>query len=356
MFLMFGLVCILPCVFVGPWVLLRFRNSSRPALSDLARPVLSFQRHPRNGSRSSRALDVSAPHRTPDRGIPCILPDRYSLLHATAKPPQRLSTTDFTQRTKILQSKLFCISISLGVLWTTGGLIRLQSPRSPQYLPQLAGMILFHPASMIVIWLGWKTGLRLAEVLSACLIATLSFGIWNAIMLPGLPWDLVGRTLISNAVHWALFLGVGIAIARYLQWGTSIGIWSENRKARGAPNVAPARLSINKLFLLMVLAAGVTVAYKSLALQPSRVGFRNSPLHYFPLQLKPVISAILGGFLVSFHWLITIAILKLRSYRLAGLILLFPFVMFLRWFTGELYWDAPLGFSGFGCFGFGRSA
>ena len=173
----------------------------------------------------------------PDCGIPYSLPDRYSLLHATAKPPPQLSTTDFTQRTKILQSKLFCISISLGVLWATGGLIRLQSPLSPQVLLQLAGMILFHPASMIVIWLGWKTGLRLADVLSACLIATLSFGIWNAIMLPGLPWDLVGRTLISNAIHWALFLGVGIAIARYLQWGTSIGIWSENRKARGAPNV-----------------------------------------------------------------------------------------------------------------------
>lgn len=57
-------------------------------------------------------------------------------------------------------------------------------------------------------------------------------------------------------------------------------------------------------------------------------------------------SAIIGGFLVSFHWLITIAILKLRSFRLAGLILLFPFVMFLRWFTGALYWDAPLAFPG----------
>ena len=57
---MFGFVYILPWFFVGPCILLRSRNLSRPALSDLTRPVLSFQRHPYNGSRSSHVLDESS--------------------------------------------------------------------------------------------------------------------------------------------------------------------------------------------------------------------------------------------------------------------------------------------------------
>ena len=232
------------------------------------------------------------------------------------------------------------------MLWLTGGIVRLQSPLSPQYLPQLAAMTLFHPASMIVIWLGWKTGLRLADLVTAFLVATFSYGLWNGIMLPGLPWDLVGKTLMSNAIHWSLYLSVGFVVARYVQWGTSIGIWAESKKARGAPKVAPARLSINKLFLLMTIAAGAAVAYQSLALQPNRAFARTSQLDFFPVQLKPVISAIIGGSLVSLHWLTTILILKSRSFRLAGLILMFPCLMFLRWFPNALYWDAPLSFPG----------
>jgi len=236
--------------------------------------------------------------------------------------------------------------VTLCALWVTGGFIRLQSPLSPQYLPQLAAMTLFHPASMIVIWLGWKTGLGFADLVTAFLVATLSYGLWNAIMLPGLPRDLVGMTLMSNAIHWSLYLSVGFVVARYVQWGTSIGVWAGSKKARGVKNFAPARLSINKLFLSMAIAAGAAVAYKLLVLQPSRAFARTSQLDFFPVQLKPVISAIIGGLLVSLHWLTTILILKSRSFRLAGLILMFPCLIFLRWFPNTLYWDAPLSFPG----------
>ncbi len=222
----------------------------------------------------------------------------------------------------------------------------MQSPLNPQYLPQLAAMTLFHPASMIVIWLGWKTRIRIADLMTVFLVAVVSYGAWNAMMLPGLPWDLVGKTLISNAIHWILYLCVGVSVARYVQWGSSVGVWSESGKARGVTNPAPARLSISKLFLLMLIAACVAIAYKSLALQPTRTSVRTSQLDLFPVQLKPVISAIIGGSLISLLWLMAITILKLRSFRLAGLILMFPCLMFLRWFTGELYWDAPLASPG----------
>jgi hypothetical protein len=251
-----------------------------------------------------------------------------------------------TQRLNILQSKSLIILLSLCTLWALGGLIRLLSPLSPHVLPQLAGMTLFHPAAVIVIWMGWKTGLQLSNLLTALLVATFSFAVWNAIMLPGLTWDLVGKTIVSNAIHWLLFLSVGATTARYWQWGTSIGIWADNRKARGATKIPPAKLSIQKLFVLMAIAACIAVAYKSLVLQPSRVSVRTSQLSIFPIQLKPVTSAVLGGGLVSFYWLVTIAILKSGSFRLAGLVLWIPCLTFLRWFFNALYWDAPLSFPG----------
>ena len=234
-----------------------------------------------------------------------------------------------------------------------GGVIRLKSPLNPQYLSQLAGMTLFHPASMIVIWLGWKTGLRVVDLLSAAIVAILSFGVWNAIMLPGLRSDLLERTLVSNAIHWGLFLIVGVASARYVQWGATIGIWAEKKKARGVTQMAPARLSLRKLFLLTAIAAVFAVAYKSLVLQPSRVSVRTTWISFFPLQTKPIISAILGGALVPIHWLVIFAILKSQSFRLAGLILLIPCLMFLRWFIGAIYWDSPLAFPGSDTLDFG---
>jgi hypothetical protein len=251
--------------------------------------------------------------------------------------------SDFAQRRNIFQSKILCTLIGL---WIVGGLVRLQSPRSPEYLPQLAGMILFLPASVIAIWLGWKTKLKFVEIIMATLVALFTFVAWNSIMLPGLRGDLVGPTLVANALHWSIFFCFGIMTARYLQWGTSIGIWSEEEKARGAAKFAPAKLSIAKLLLLMGIAAVFAVAYKTLVGTWPRASFQSSVFEFFPIRLKSFVSAIVGGVLVPVHLLVTVGILKLRSFRLAGLILWLPCAIFLRWFSNEIYWDVPYGFSG----------
>ncbi|MCY2985504.1 MAG: hypothetical protein NTY15_17900 [Planctomycetota bacterium] len=235
---------------------------------------------------------------------------------------------------------------TLAVLWTVGGLVRLQSPRSPEYLPQLAGMILFLPAATTAIWLGWKTALTFVDVLTASLVALSSFLAWNGIMLPGLRADLVGKTLVANAIHWSIFFCVGMVTARYLQWGTSIGIWSESEKARGAAKFAPAKLSIRKLLLLMGIAAASSVAYKLLVGPTPQASFRTSVFELFPIWLKPFISAIVGGVLVPVYWFVMVRILTLRSFRLAGLILWLPCAIFLRWFSNEIYWEVPFEFSG----------
>ena len=263
-------------------------------------------------------------------------------------PTKSRSSEEFSQRRNIPQSKfvftraLICSPVAL---WIVGGLIRLQSPRSPEYLPQLAGMILFLPATTITIWLGWKTGLKLVDFATATLVALFSFVAWNAIMLPGLRADLVGKTLLANATHWLIFFCVGIVTARYLQWGTSIGIWSEEEKARGA-KFAPANLSIRKLLLLMGIAAVSAVAYKMLVGRSPQASFRTSVFEFFPIWLKPFISAIVGGLLVPVYWFVTVGILKLRSFRLAGFILWLPCTILLRWFSNEIYWEVPFGFSG----------
>jgi hypothetical protein len=235
---------------------------------------------------------------------------------------------------------------TLVVLWGAGALVRLQSPRSPEYLPQLAGMILFLPASTIAIWLGWKTALTLIDFVTATIVALCSFAAWNCIMLPGLRVDMVGKTLVGNAIHWSIFFCVGIMTARYLQWGTSIGIWSAEEKARGAWNLAPAKLTICKLLVLMLIAAVSAVAYKMLVGRSPQASFRTSVFEIFPIWLKPFISAIVGGVLVPVYWCVTVGILKLRSFRLAGLIMWLPCSIFLRWFSNELYWEVPFGFSG----------
>jgi len=231
-------------------------------------------------------------------------------------------------------------------LWIVGGLVRLQSPLSPEYLPQLAGMILFLPATVATIWLGWKTALTFVDLMTATIVALLSFAAWNSVMLPGLQRSLVGQTLIANAIHWALFFCVGIATARYLQWGTSIAIWSEKEKARGAAKFAPTKLSIRKLMVLMGIAAICAVAFKTSVWPSPHAIFQSSVFELFPVRLKPTVSAIVGGLLVPVHWFVTVGILKLRSFRLAGLILWLPCAMFLRWFSNAIYFDVPFGFSG----------
>lgn len=263
-------------------------------------------------------------------------------------PAKSRSLTEFAQRRNISPSKFVytrALVCTLVVLWIVGGLVRLQSPRSPEYLPQLAGMILFLPAATTAIWLGWKTALTLVDLVTATLVALFSFAAWNGIMLPGLRAELVGKTLVANAIHWLIFFCVGIVTARYLQWGTLIGIWSDE-KARGATKFAPANLSIRKLLLLMGIAAAGAVAHKMLVGPSPQASFRTSVFELFPIWLKPFISAIVGGVLVPLYWFVTVGILKLRSFRLAGIILWLPCAIFLRWFSNEIYWEVPFGFSG----------
>ena len=293
----------------------------------------------------------------PTLDVPQPLPNRYALSKSVrfAVPAKSRSLAEFAQRRNISQSnfvytrKLICtrtLVCTLVVLWIVGGLVRLQSPLSPEYLPQLAGMILFLPAATIAIWLGWKTALTFVDVLTASLVALFSFVAWNGIMLPGLRADMVAKTLATNAIHWLIFFCVGIVTARYLQWGTSIGIWSEEEKARGAAKFAPAKLSIRKLLLLMGIAAVGAVAYKILVGPTPQASFRTSVFELFPIWLKPFISAIVGGVLVPVYWFVTVGILKLRSFRLAGLVLWLPCAIFLRWFSNEIYWEVSFGFSG----------
>ena len=165
-------------------------------------------------------------------------------------------------------------------------------------------------------------------------------------MLPGLRGDLVGKTLLENATHWLIFFCVGIVTARYLQWATSIGIWSNDEKARGAAIIAPSKISIRKLLLLMGLAAVFAVSCKSFVGPSPLAIFQASVFQIFPIHLKPFFSAVVGGLLVPLHWFAMVSILKLKSFRTAGLILWLPVAVLLRWFSNAIYWDTPIAFPG----------
>lgn len=236
------------------------------------------------------------------------------------------------------------ICLTLSAVWVLGSLVRwlhLQYP-DERHLSQLAGMILFSPATVVCMWLGWKTNINLKEFMTLGMIAVASFAAWNGIMLQGLAGNALPGTLISNFIHWSLYFLTGVLVSRYLQWSTSIGIWPKKERA-GCTMKSPAKLSVRKLFFLTLLVGCGSIAYRAWIKPIPNATSNESMFHWFPIELKPFVSALIGGLLLPLQWLVTWAILRAKSYRLAALIVWIPCLMFVRWGTGQVYWEKTGG-------------
>lgn len=258
----------------------------------------------------------------------------------------RISLTDPLSQSKPLTavSSARTICLTLVVVWMLGGLVRWLNLQFPEerHLSQLAGMILFSPATVVCMWLGWKNSINLRDLLTVGMVAFSSFAVWNGIMLRGLEGNVLRDALVSNVVHWSLYFLMGVMVARYVQWSTSVGIWSRMERA-GCAVKPPAKLNVRKLLFLMFMVGCGSLAYR-IWITPIPSGASSaSVFHWFPIELKPIISALIGGLLLPFQWLITWAILRANSYRLAALIVWIPCLMFVRWGTGQFYWETSTG-------------
>jgi hypothetical protein len=271
------------------------------------------------------------------------------------KSSQRLciSLTDPLSQSKPLTAvpSARTICLTLVVVWMLGGLARWLNLQFPdeRHLSQVAGMILFCPATVACMWLGWKNSINLRDLLTVGMVAFSSFAVWNGIMLRGLEGNILQDALVSNVIHWSLYFLMGVVVARYVQWSTSVGIWSDSvgirsgKERAGCAVKPPAKLSVRKLLFLMFLVGCGSLAYR-IWITPVPTGASNASMfHWFPIELKPFISALIGGLLLPFQWLITWAILRAKSYRLAALVVWIPCLMFVRWGTGQVYWETSTG-------------
>jgi hypothetical protein len=192
-------------------------------------------------------------------------------------------------------------------------------------------MILFSPAIAACQFLAWKIQLRAREIIGAISVLVFAFLAWNVVML-WYYWHT--EAIVINIKHWCLFAIVSIVTAKYLQWATGVAFWE---KARGA-SFGPKRLSVAKLLaLIAMIAVGLVIYTKTNLPRRSEAMFDPKWYQVFAIENQPIASAFVGGIIYPLHWLVVSTAIQLRSWRLASLILWFPMVFLLRWFTGDLY-------------------
>lgn len=207
-------------------------------------------------------------------------------------------------------------------------------------------MILFAPAPIVAIWFGWRTRLRFEDWLVASLSILVGFLVWNSVMLQGLNDPVQFREVVSkNAVHWFLFLIVGTATARSIQWASRIGIWS---MVSCDDEPETKALSVIRLMGITATVAVFAVSYRAIfhaSLEEAKswiyMGAPSGPMHWyswFPLRSKIWVSGAIGGVLIGFHWYAVVVILRLGSYRMPGLVLWSIAVAGLRWSANQIYW------------------
>ena len=203
--------------------------------------------------------------------------------------------------------------------------ILLESP----FAAELSNAILFAPCSLATIWIAWRTkatcrpswlGMPLIAIgLILCFLARYQIALGanagaNAIAGPDVPGYCSSQSfwIAMQAAHWLVFLAAGALVAKILQWGTGIGIWSIRSASQ---DTKPGSLSLAKLLALTLLSAGLIAAYQRwvLAWLPDLIGTESKPTWYqfFPVGSRPWVAGLLGGLLLPIHWLAIASILIL---------------------------------------------
>ncbi|MBM3963545.1 MAG: hypothetical protein FJ308_00530 [Planctomycetes bacterium] len=263
----------------------------------------------------------------------------------TGGPPDGRNTTrPLGPHLRHRARRLLIIVFTLIGIWGCGWLVRFFA-RSDE-VARLASMILFAPAPIVAIWFGWRTRLRFEDWLVASLSILVGFLVWNSVMLQGLNDPVQFREVVSkNAVHWFLFLIVGTATARSIQWASRIGIWS---MVSCDDEPETKALSVIRLMGITATVAVFAVSYRAIfhaSLEEAKswiyMGAPSGPMHWyswFPLRSKIWVSGAIGGVLIGFHWYAVVVILRLGSYRMPGLVLWSIAVAGLRWSANQIYW------------------
>lgn len=275
---------------------------------------------------------------------------RATRLHSTNLPihlPPTNPTSTIQQRTNpdparqplTLSAKTNSPAIPMTVLVPTGMLLLLLAGiltrsaafRFPEILSQTSGIVLFLPAALGTIWLGWRPDIRPKEAaLVALLILPAAFLCWNGVMLYGLPAKAWPQAIYYNALHWLLFLLTGTIACKYSQWLTSTAILKG--QTRG-DREKPYQLTIFKLLVLFVVTALGMIVIQSAT--SSGYGPSSARLSISPILRNTFTTAVLGGLLTPIHWTILFLLRYLRSYRLAAAILWIPILAGLRWAIQE---------------------
>jgi hypothetical protein len=253
---------------------------------------------------------------------------------------------------QIAFSKLFA---TLAGIWLAGFLMRRAAVHSENELvSQVAAMTLFAPMSVAVAWIGWRTRISWREIALLVLVILAAFIGWNGVMLIGLPNDALFPAIQTNANHWVVYLLAGGLSTRFFQWICGIGIWSRER-GEGVqldePNAKP--LSIMKLLTMVALIAFLLAAYRHWVLNLAHgdanfyTPFPVTLYQIFPMNTKPIVSAIVGGLLLGVHWTVIsvlverktlrIAGLRIASLRIAGLVVWFAIMIAIRWGSNQIY-------------------
>lgn len=248
----------------------------------------------------------------------------------------------------------FC-SAAIAVTTAIGLILRLLAlGLASPLVSNLASIVLFAPAPAVALWIAWRTQPQLANMANLAMLTAIAFAAWNAIMLTGAAAEQIVPALVSNAVHWALFILAAVIVGRCLQWLSGFGIWTIDPTRLASSERPASPLTIRRLLSLTATVAVLVLAYRTWlsGLLQSEDGFlgRGSlgmgwaaamPTWYqwFPIRAKPWISGALGGCLVGFHWLIVSRLVGWRRHRLTGLCAWIAVAACLRWLTQSVYWD-----------------
>jgi hypothetical protein len=232
------------------------------------------------------------------------------------------------------------LAVGLITCWIAGGSLRYLDvsqwrSRGAEWMRQIPGMILFAPAITACLFAAWRCRPAASELLSAGIVFVLSMIVWNGIML----WQYWHReVLLSNLIHWLIFMTVSIVAAKYWQWTTGIAILeTRESQARGAIN-GVARLTIRKLLLLVFIIALLIAVYANTTLPYRRSYPESLPVYkLFLFDHQPLVSALIGGLIYPIHWLVVSMALRFGSWRTAIIVGWIPMVMLIRWITGEIY-------------------
>jgi hypothetical protein len=95
------------------------------------------------------------------------------------------------------------------------------------------------------------------------MLTAIAFAAWNAIMLTGAAAEQIVPALVSNAVHWALFILAAVIAGRCLQWLSGFGIWTIDPTCLASSERPASPLTIRRLLSLTATVAVLVLAYRT---------------------------------------------------------------------------------------------